>query len=218
MSENAQSNRRDRLEALLPFFLNGTLSGAELREVEEWLASDPEALASLAEAEGEYSATLADNEAIHPPADALARFSAALAEEAGPDRAAGLTLRERFARFLPSLPVQAAWVAAGLALAILVGQTVWLNLSQNEQFSVAGADREAAPFVFVTFRADASMAEVSALLDESGVEIAAGPLPGGLYRVLVPAETAAQYDGIAAALAEASVVETVVTGRRPADE
>ena len=88
MSENAQSNRRDRLEALLPFFLNGTLSGAELREVEEWLASDPEALASLAEAEGEYSATLADNEAIHPPADALARFSAALAEEAGPDRAA----------------------------------------------------------------------------------------------------------------------------------
>ncbi|MAS13261.1 MAG: hypothetical protein CMH69_08160 [Nitratireductor sp.] len=218
MSENAQSNRRDRLEALLPFFLNGTLSGAELREVEEWLASDPQAMASLAEAEGEYSATIADNEAIRPPDDALTRFSRALAEEAGPERAAKSSLRERLAGFLPSLPVQAAWVAAGLALAILVGQTVWLNLSQTEQYSVAGADREDAPFAFVTFAADASMADVSALLEESGAEIAAGPLPGGLYRVLVPAETAEQYEAIVAGLEKAEFVETVVIGRRPGDD
>ncbi|WP_404934718.1 hypothetical protein [Nitratireductor sp. L15S-10] len=218
MSENAQSNRRDRLEALLPFFLNGTLSGAELREVEEWLASDPQAMASLAEAEGEYSATLADNEAIRPPEDALTRFSRALAEEAGPDRSAKPSLREWLAGFLPSLPVQAAWVAAGLALAILVGQTVWLNLSQTEQYSVAGADRGNAPFAFVTFAADASMADVSTLLEESGVEIAAGPLPGGLYRVVVDAETVEQYNQIVEALEQAELVESVVTGRRPGDE
>ncbi|WP_295806049.1 hypothetical protein [uncultured Nitratireductor sp.] len=218
MSENPQSNRRDRLEALLPFFLNGTLSGAELREVEEWLASDPQAMASLAEAEGEYSATLADNEAIRPTDDALARFSEALAEEAGPEKMAKPAFRERLARILPAFPVQAAWVAAGLALAILVGQTVWLGLSQTEQYSVAGAEDDDAPFAFVTFTAEASMADVSALLDESEVEIAAGPLPDGLYRVLIPAETAAQYDEIVAGLERAGVVETVVTGRKPGDE
>ncbi|MFC5585550.1 hypothetical protein ACFPOD_10535 [Nitratireductor kimnyeongensis] len=218
MNENAQSNRRDRLEALLPFFLNGTLSGAELREVEEWLASDPEAMASLAEAEGEYSATLADNEAILPPEDALARFSKALTEEAGPERIAKLSLRERLATFLPSLPVQAAWVAAGLAFAILLGQTFWFNLSQTEQYSVAGAERENVPFLFVTFSSHASIAHVSALLEESGVEIAAGPLPGGLYRVVVPVETVEQYDRIVNELEQAELVETVVTGRRPGNE
>ncbi|WP_048648056.1 hypothetical protein [Nitratireductor soli] len=215
MSENAFANRRDRLEALLPFFLNGTLSGAELHEVEEWLASDPEAMASLAEVESEYSATTAGNEAIRPPADALARFSRALEREAGPERAARLSLRERLTRLMPSMPVQAAWVAAGLALAILVGQTVWINLNGNEHYSVAGADREDAPFAFVTFKGDASMADVSAALGELGLEIDAGPLPGGLYRVLVSAETVAQYDEIAAALEKTDVVETVVTGRKP---
>ncbi|EKF17965.1 hypothetical protein [Nitratireductor pacificus] len=218
MSENAFSNRRDRLEALLPFFLNGTLAGSELREVEEWLASDPDAMASLAEAEAEYSAALGVNEAIRPPADALARFSESLDREAGKERAPALSLSERLARFLPSMPIQAAWVAAGLALAILVGQTVWINMNGTEQYSVAGSERENAPFAFVTFRADASMAEVSALLGASGLEIDAGPLPGGHYRVLVPAKTVAQYDGIVAGLEKAGIVETVMTGRKPADE
>ncbi|MCR4269301.1 hypothetical protein [Nitratireductor sp. ZSWI3] len=218
MSEKAFSNRRDRLEALLPFFLNGTLSGAELREVEEWLASDPDAMASLAEAEGEYSAATASNEAIRPPADALARFSQALEREAGRERAPAPSLRERLVRLLPSMPVQAAWVAAGLALAILVGQTVWINMSGTEQFSVAGADREKAPFAFVTFKDEASMAAVSAALAERGLEIDSGPLPGGLYRVLVPATSVAQYDEIVAGLERAGVVETVVTGRKPTDD
>ena len=217
MNDKALSNRRDRLEALLPFFLNGTLSGAELHEVEEWLASDPDAMASLADAEAEYSATMETNEAIRPPADALARFSEALESEAGPQRQPALSLRERLARFLPSMPVQAAWVAAGLAIAILVGQTVWLNLSERTDFSVAGTETADAPFAFVTFKEDAAIADVSAALGALKLKIDAGPLPGGLYRVVVPAENGAQYDDIVARLQKTGVVATVVAGRRPAE-
>lgn len=218
MSETAFSSRRDRLEALLPFFLNGTLSGSDLREVEEWLAADPQAMASLAEVEAEHSATTRANEAIRPPADALARFSAALEGEAGKARAPSPSLRERLARLLPSAPIQAAWIAAGLALAILAGQTLWLGMKSAEQYSVAGTDRAQAPFVLVAFSAGASMAQVSAVLGASGLEIDAGPLPGGLYRVLVPAETVAQYEAVIAGLEKAGIVETVVTGRKPADD
>ena len=43
-------SRRDELEALLPFYLNGTLEGEDLAAVEAWLTSDPAAMAALGEA------------------------------------------------------------------------------------------------------------------------------------------------------------------------
>ena len=66
MSEEDMS-RRDEIEALLPFYLNGTLSDAELAQVEAWLGSDPAALAALEQAELELSAASDANEAIRPP-------------------------------------------------------------------------------------------------------------------------------------------------------
>ena len=70
-SETGKMSSRDELEALLPFYLNGTLDEVDLASVEEWLATDPEALAALEAAELEFSGTTAANEAIKPPADAL---------------------------------------------------------------------------------------------------------------------------------------------------
>ncbi|TIW91372.1 MAG: anti-sigma factor, partial [Mesorhizobium sp.] len=73
MSAAEKMSRRDEMETLLPFYLNGSLEGAELEAVEEWLATDPAALAALGEAEAEFSSTAASNEAIRPPTDALSR-------------------------------------------------------------------------------------------------------------------------------------------------
>ena len=56
MSEDIKMTRRDEIETLLPFYLNGTLSGAELALVEDWLANDPGAEAALLEAESELEA------------------------------------------------------------------------------------------------------------------------------------------------------------------
>jgi len=51
MSAAEKMSRRDEMETLLPFYLNGSLEGSELEAIEEWLASDPAALAALGEAE-----------------------------------------------------------------------------------------------------------------------------------------------------------------------
>ncbi|TKB31942.1 MAG: anti-sigma factor, partial [Mesorhizobium sp.] len=57
MSAAEKMSRRDKMEMLLPFYLNGSLEGAELEAIEEWLANDPAALAALGEAEAEFSGT-----------------------------------------------------------------------------------------------------------------------------------------------------------------
>ena len=61
MSAAEKMSRRDEMETLLPFYLNGSLEGAELEAVEEWLSSDPVAMAALGEAEAEFSGTAAAN-------------------------------------------------------------------------------------------------------------------------------------------------------------
>ncbi|MEI9415912.1 anti-sigma factor, partial [Mesorhizobium sp. Cs1321R2N1] len=83
MSAAEKMSRRDEMETLLPFYLNGSLEGSDLEAIEEWLATDPAALVALGEAEAEFSGTAAANEAIRPPADALSRFAKALDAEAG---------------------------------------------------------------------------------------------------------------------------------------
>ena len=40
-SETGKMSSRDELEALLPFYLNGTLDEVDLASVDEWLATDP---------------------------------------------------------------------------------------------------------------------------------------------------------------------------------
>lgn len=219
MNENGFESRRDRLEGLLPFFLNGSLSGEELREVEEWLATDPAAAVALEEAEAEYSATAAANEAIRPPTDALARFSRALEREAGPEYAAVPSLVERVRGWFTAVPVQAAWVTAAIAVALLVGQTAWMGVSERADYEVAGVEESArAPFVLVTFAGDASMTDITTALEEGGLVIDEGPMPGGMYRVIVPAETSAEYDALVAELEQAPFVDILVAGRKPADE
>ena len=73
------------------------------------------------------------------------------------------------------------------------------------------------PFVLVSFDDKATMAEISRSLRAHGVEIESGPLPGGAYRVTIPAEDGASYDAIAASLVKDPLVGRLVIGRRPSD-
>ncbi|RWG22717.1 MAG: anti-sigma factor, partial [Mesorhizobium sp.] len=56
MSAAEKMSRRDEMETLLPFYLNGSLEGAELEAVEEWLASDPAGQSWLAKVFGRVTA------------------------------------------------------------------------------------------------------------------------------------------------------------------
>lgn len=219
MSDQTGQSRRDELETLLPFYLNGTLEGPELAEVEAWLASDAEAANALAEAEAEFSATLVANEAVHPPADALSRFSRALDGVAGAEREARQPgWLARAWQGLVGLPAGAAWAVAGLAIVLMLGQG-FLDRGSSPGHELAGENQviDTRPFVLVTFDPGAAMSDIGEVLSELGVSLAAGPLPGGIYRVAISTADAAEYDRISAELAASALVQQVAQGKRPGD-
>lgn len=219
MSAAEKMSRRDEIETLLPFYLNGTLEGAELATVEDWLTSDPAAPAALEAAEAEFSGTMASNEAIRPPADALSRFSRLLDAEAGPVREpqAQSLLARAWERFM-GVPVGVAWAAAAALLAFIVVQGVVSPSGTGSDIQVAGtgAEQSKLPFALVTFKPDARMADIAALLGDNGAAIIDGPTASGVFRIVIPAETVADYDRIVGLIAAAPFADTVTAGRKPA--
>ncbi|UCI07811.1 anti-sigma factor [Mesorhizobium sp. B1-1-8] len=220
MSAAEKMSRRDAMETLLPFYLNGSLEGAELEAIEEWLASDPAALAALDEAEAEFSGTAAANEAIRPPADALSRFVKALDAEARPVRepAGQSWLAQAFGR-LGAIPAGFAWAAAAVLLALVVVQSFEQPGGKGNDFQVAGQEDELAklPFALVKFKPDAKMSDIAAFLGQNGLKIAGGPTADGVFHVTVPASTAADYDKLVGLIATQPFAEAVMQGRKPVD-
>lgn len=220
MSSEDRLSRRDELETLLPFYLNGTLEGSDLRAVEDWLEHDPAAMAALAEAELEFAEVGAVNETIAPPADALARFSKALDAQA-PTRTANLadapSLMARVTGWILGAPSGLAWGAAAALLAVVVIQNVGSRPAGGE-ISVAGAEDPVAamPFALVTFRPDATMEAVLAALNGAGATVISGP-SGGVFKIGIPAKTAAEYDSVLEKIVAAGVTQSAITGRKPAD-
>jgi hypothetical protein len=220
MDGNGMS-RRDEMQALLPFYLNGTLEGAELAAVEEWLATDPQAAAALVDAEAELLADTTANEAIRPPADALSRFAAALEAEAGPavagaQRAA--TVVPLWSRLrMPSAGV--AWAVAAALLAVVFVQQVSQPGGSGTGYEVAGADAEliGSPFALVRFKPEAKMADIAGFLAANGLKIVTGPNADGVFRIALPAANGADYDRLLALVAEQPFTDAALAGRRPVD-
>lgn len=218
MTADEPMNRRDELEAMLPFYLNGTLEGEDLRAVEAWLSEDAAARQALEEAELELRTVTTLNDAIHPPGDALARFSAALDADEASSGSPKPSLVTRLRRWIAASPSEFAWAVAAVMLAIIAVQAL-APRSPDTGLTIAGAedDTAAMPFALVSFKAQAPMADVLALLDKAGVTIIAGPAPGGVFKIAIPARSPAEYDRILALITEAGVTRSALVGRRPAD-
>lgn len=220
MSAAEKMSRRDEMETLLPFYLNGTLESSELEAIEEWLANDPAALAALGEAEAEFSGTTAANEAIRPPADALGRFAKALDAEAGPVRstASPSWLAQTWNRFM-AVPAGVAWAAAGALLVFALVQAVLEPGGKGNDFEIAGSQDDLAkmPFALVKFRADAKMSDIAAFLGANGLKIVGGPNADGVFRLGIPAANNADYDRLLDLIAAQPFAEATLAGRKPAD-
>ena len=216
-ANNAPENmsRRDELEALLPFYLNGTLEGADLTAVEEWLATDPAAVAALEEAEAEFSGTSAANEAIRPPADALSRFSKSLDAEAGSVRAAAPSALARLWGGIVAIPAERRLGCCRRGRGARPGAGGEEPGGRGGPVEIAGTEQADMPFALVTFKADARIADVAAFLAEHGATIVSGPAAGGVFKVGIPAETTADYDRIVGLIAAQPFADTVLAGRKP---
>jgi anti-sigma-K factor RskA len=215
MSEDDKMTRRDEIETLLPFYLNGTLSGADLALVEDWLANDPNADAALLAAEDELSMTVSDNEALRPHPNAFKRFSEALEKETGPAVSPISRLSAWFGRTF-AVPAPLVWASAAAMLALAVVTAGNFGRPPQNDIEVAGSGAaHSAAFVLVTFKPDAKLADIAALLKASGAQIAEGPSPAGAFKITVSAATAAEYDAVSAALKKSPLVETLIPGRKP---
>ena len=84
---------------------------------------------------------------------------------------------------------------------------------------IAGSEEDLAkmPFALVNFKPDARMADITAFLDANDATIVAGPLPGAVFRIGMPAKTAADYERLVGLIAAQTFAESVIPGRKPAN-
>lgn len=206
---------RDQMETLLPFYLNGTLSGEDLRQVEEWLANDPAAEEALLAAESELSLITDVNDAYRPLADAFTRFSEQLEKESAPRVSPLSRLSAFFARTF-AIPAPLLLATATAVLALMIVSVNNMGGGTSDDIQVAGADDTAnAPFVLITFAPTATLADIAKLLEENAAQIAAGPISGSTFKVALTVDTVTKYDQQSKQLAASPLVENLITGKKP---
>lgn len=205
----------ERLEELLPFYVNGTLGSAEREQVESWLQAHPEA---QAEAQWLRSLQAKVREDV-PPVSAEVGLERALQRirtegpaPQGARHAAQPGFGEKLRGWLASLVPQAVLrpaLAGAVALVAVQGVAIVQLMERNEDAStelraLRGSVVEQGPYLKLNFKADAREADIRLLLVNIHGSLAAGPGQLGDYYVRVPAQ---QIDAITAQLKSDPIVE-----------
>jgi anti-sigma factor RsiW len=168
----AMAVNRTEIEALLPFYVNGTLRGDERTSVEAALDEDAR-LRDEAETLGHIRQSMRDIDMGHTPGEfGLARLMRDI-DRAAPARQP--VVRRQSARLSWGL----AAAAAVALVAVGLGRFGFQDTAPYTQAS-GGADET---FLTLAFQPEASQAQVSDLLLEYGLVIVDGPSAIGLYRV-----------------------------------
>ncbi len=168
----AMAVNRTEIEALLPFYVNGTLRGDERASVEAALDDDAR-LRDEAAALGHIRQSMRDIDMGHTPGEfGLARLMRDI-DRAAPARQPAV---RRPSALLP-------WgLAAAAAIALVAVGLGRFGFQESAPYTQAsgGADET---FLTLAFQPEASQAQVSDLLLEYGLVIVDGPSAIGLYRV-----------------------------------
>jgi hypothetical protein len=206
------NTERPALEDLLPFYATGTLDAAETRQVEAALERDAELARRYGLVQDELAATVQLNESLGAPsAQAMQALFARI--EAAPARQpkARFDLRAWLGERLSPRPL--AWASAMAAVILLQAAVLGgLYLTQkhtNGTFETASyqdgmntAAKPAGTFAIVGFAPDATVGQISQMLEARRAVIIGGPRAGGLYTVRLSNEVmpAAERDRAIAAL------------------
>ena len=185
--------------AMLPFYLNGTLSAEDREEFEAALAADPELRIEL-EREREAARLVRDHGgALAPSSDEeaperLAALMTKIDAEAGPAEAGeGVVLpfrpRAGGRRFEPAAFWRPAFAAAMVVIVIQAGVLIHGMTPNNQYRGMSGSPAtSAAPGarLLVRLAPDAKWSEIEALFSAQGLTVVGGPKDSALD-VAVPA-------------------------------
>lgn len=168
----------NRAVELLPWFVNGTLSGAEREAVEAHVRACIACRRELKEQQRLYGAVRARR-----TADVSAEAGFDRLDRALDDHAYGQHSWSR--RYAAAAPFAIA-AAAGLAvLALLLWFTPLPGLSNGQYSTLAESPSGAGTVLDIVFAEETTAAEMQQLLDDIGGEIVAGPSNLGRYNVRV---------------------------------
>jgi hypothetical protein len=183
------------VEELLPWHAAGTLSRRDSQRVEEALARDPELARRYALVREELGETILLNETLGAPsARAMEKLFAKIDAEPARKPAMSFNLAARVAEFFASLsPRTLAWSAGAAAIAILLQAGLIAGIVIKDHGTGGGYEIASAPstnpgvgaFTVIRFAPQASSDDITKFLEANKLQVAAGPMAGGLYKVRV---------------------------------
>lgn len=217
--QHERPDKRDEIEALLPWYVSGKLDARSRARVERYLETHPEDRTHLALVREESDATIAANEAIPAPGpEALDRLRASIA--AAPHRQSLWTqLTERLADWISGLAAPQlgfAAVAAALVLmlqAAAIGALLLERAAAPTYQTASGQETsEEGIELLVGFSKTATVGEISAVLGRLDAVVVDGPR-AGLYRLRLPDRGSGSSKAAIEVLKKSGVVTSVLPGR-----
>ncbi len=209
---NKEAPERQDIEALLPWHAAGTLGRRDAERVEEALASDRELARQFDLVREELNETIHLNESLGAPsARAMEKLFAAIDAEAPVARKASFDLAGRIAAFLQVFsPRTLAWSATAAAVAILVQAAVLTTVvvkDQGGEYGLAGVETSDSALAAIRFIPQASVSDITKLLDVHKAMVVDGPRKGGFFIIRLPVSKADLPKVIQQMKSESRVVE-----------
>lgn len=172
----------EEIEALLPFYVNGTATEAERARVERARAEDPGIAAEIAFLEALRAGMRADEEpdAYSPGELGLTRLQREMRN--GPHQDARAAAPVRRGRW------QAMAMAASVALFLGIGAgTLLTPMLDDGTYRAAdgSAESTSGPVLQISFVPTATEQDIRALLTRNNLSIVAGPSALGIYRAVL---------------------------------
>jgi hypothetical protein len=226
--EQSQPEQPSDIEALLPWYVAGTLRRRERQRVEEALGKDPALAQHLDCVREELAETIHLNETMGAPSPRAAeRLMAAIDAEATRKRAPGAAAGWLTGFFANLSPRTMAVAASFAMLAIALQAVAIVDIFTKPQAALPGADSGAGSgagpgaghkngtFAMVRFARQASAGEITNFLQTYQAAFVDGPTPDGLYRVRVAMTSLAKEElaKIVARMRRERVVETAEPGQ-----
>jgi hypothetical protein len=192
-----KASEREEIEALLPWHAAGTLSRREAQKVEQALAADAGLAAQFETIREDLSETIVANESLGAPSSrAMQKLMADIEADASTARRArssfnlGGWLAEKLTSFSPRT---LAWSATAAALAVVLQAGLLAGMFVNERqgsgFQTASyhdATKSlptSGTYAIMTFSPQASIADVTKLLETYKMAVVDGPSGGNVYTV-----------------------------------